>query len=234
MPDIEIRDLQRGEICPAVALLARGMRDNPLNVAVYGTDPDRRRRALERMFTTLFRVFDAQQPLCALDGQTLVGVAGVAPVGTCQPTAAQSLGFLPGMLAMGPTAARRVGAWLAVWGRHDPDQPHIHLGPVAVNVARQGRGIGSQIMSEHCRRLDASGETGSGDRQAQERRLLRATRVRSRRADRGDRGAQLVHDPPATATLPTSSDRSASARMQHPPRSESRNEAMTFRAAVDL
>lgn len=52
---VVVRDLRAGERAAALALLARGMRDNPLNVAAYGPDPERRRRSLERVFATLFR-----------------------------------------------------------------------------------------------------------------------------------------------------------------------------------
>ena len=159
---VELRDLRRSEIGAAVALLARGMRDNPLHVAAYGVDPERRRRSLERAFSTLFGVFGAQQPICALEGGALVAVAGVAPAGTCQPTATQiqRLRSLPNVIAIGPSTAVRVGKWLAAWSERDPDQPHSHLGPLAVDAHLQGRGIGSEIMNEYCLRLDARGEAG--------------------------------------------------------------------------
>src|SRR5271165_4473460 len=98
---VEVRDLRRSEIDAAVALLARGMRDNPLHVAAYGVDPERRQRSIERTFSMLFRVFVAQQPICALDEGTLVAVTGVAPAGTCQPTAIQTqrLRSLPNLIA---------------------------------------------------------------------------------------------------------------------------------------
>ncbi|HMD55959.1 MAG TPA: GNAT family N-acetyltransferase [Solirubrobacteraceae bacterium] len=155
-------DLRRSEIDAAVALLARGMRDNPLHVAAYGVDPERRQRSIERTFSMLFRVFGAQQPICALDEGTLVAVTGVAPAGTCQPAAIQTrrLRSLPNIIAIGPSAAARVGKWLAAWSEHDPDQSHSHLGPFAVGTHLQGLGIGSKIMGECCLRLDARGETG--------------------------------------------------------------------------
>ena len=154
---VEVRDLRRSEIDAAVALLARGMRDNPLHVAAYGADPERRRRSIERTFSTLFRVFGAQQPICALDGGTLVAVTGVAPAGTCQPTTiqAQRLRSMSNLLAIGPGAAVRVAKWLAAWADRDPDQAHSHLGPLAVDAHLQGRGIGSKLMAEYCLRLDA-------------------------------------------------------------------------------
>lgn len=155
---VQVRDLLPSERAAAVAVLARGMRDNPLNVAAYGEEPERRQRSLVRVFATLFRVFRAQQPLCALDGATVVAVAGIAPAGTCQPTALQRLRFLPSMIAIGPGAASRVSKWLAAWDERDPDQSHSHLGPVAVEPPLQGHGIGGQLMREYCRRLDLAAE----------------------------------------------------------------------------
>jgi ribosomal protein S18 acetylase RimI-like enzyme len=155
---IEVRDLRADEVGAAVGVLARGMRDNPLHVAAYGEDPERRLRCHARLMAGLFRHFHAQQPIAALEDGALVGVAGVAPPGTCQPTASQRLRLLPTMLALGPRTAARVGSWTSAWAAHDPDEPHVHLGPLAVDAHLQGRGIGSLIMEEHCRRLDAAGD----------------------------------------------------------------------------
>ena len=141
-------------------MLARGMRDNPLHVAAYGDDPARRLRCHARLMRGLFRVFAAQQPICAIRDGTVVGVTGVAPVGTCQPTAAQRLRLLSRLVALGPRTAARVASWLSSWAKHDPDEPHVHLGPLAVDAHLQGQGIGSLIMREHCRRLDAAHEVG--------------------------------------------------------------------------
>jgi ribosomal protein S18 acetylase RimI-like enzyme len=157
---IEVRDLRPGEVPEAVGVLARGMRDNPLHVAAYGEDPDRRLRCHARLMRGLFRAFAAQQPICAVRDDTLVGVTGVAPVGTCQPTATQRIRLLPSLLALGPRTAARVASWISTWARHDPDEPHVHLGPLAVDAHLQGQGIGSLIMDEHCRQLDGAGELG--------------------------------------------------------------------------
>lgn len=85
------------------------MRDNPIHVAAYGDDPERRLRCHARLMRSLFRVFTPQQPICAVRDDVLVGVAGVAPAGTCQPTVAQRIRLLPGLLALGPRTAARVG-----------------------------------------------------------------------------------------------------------------------------
>lgn len=159
-PMVDLRDLDHADHRTAVGVLARGMRDNPLHFAAFGDDPERRRRSLERMFTTLLRVSSAQTPIGAYDGDVLVGLTGIAPAGTCQPTLLQRLRFAPGMVRLGPRAATRLAVWLKTWAMHDPDEPHSHLGPLAVDAHLQGRGVGTRILGEYCRRLDADHEVG--------------------------------------------------------------------------
>jgi ribosomal protein S18 acetylase RimI-like enzyme len=157
---IEVRDLRPDEVPAAVGVLARGMRDNPLHVAAYGPDPERRFRCHARLLRGLFRALPAQQPICAIRGDTLVGVTGVAPVGTCQPTVAQRVRLAPALVGLGPWTAIQVGRWTSAWAKHDLDEPHVHLGPLAVDAHLQGQGIGSLIMREHCRRLDDDRDVG--------------------------------------------------------------------------
>lgn len=157
---VEVGPLEPGEAAAAVGVLARGMRDNPLHVAVFGPDPDRRVRLLTRIFTPLLEAAQPGAPLCARLDRELVGVTGVAPPGTCQPSFVQQVRFLPALVACGPRTAARAGRWLRAWSDRDPDEPHVHLGPLAVDTHLQGRGVGSKLLAEHCLRLDAAGQTG--------------------------------------------------------------------------
>jgi ribosomal protein S18 acetylase RimI-like enzyme len=112
------------------------------------------------MFTGLFATMSSQQPLGALDGEALVGVTGVAPPGSCQPTVGERVRIAPSILAAGPRSTRRVLRWTAAWAQRDPEQPHVHLGPLAVEPRLQGKGIGSRILATHCSRLDEEGQIG--------------------------------------------------------------------------
>jgi hypothetical protein len=60
---LEVVDLEADDLPEAVGVLARGMRDNPMHVAVFGNDPEERRRALERLCGPLFDVMVAQEPI---------------------------------------------------------------------------------------------------------------------------------------------------------------------------
>jgi GNAT superfamily N-acetyltransferase len=158
--ELEVVDLRRADIPEAVAVLARGMRDNPQHLAVFGPDPERRRRALARLFGSLFRVFPRNTPIAARRDGRIVAATGIAPAGTCQPTPRQGLAMLPAILAAGPRSTVRSARWIKAWADRDPDEPHVHLGPLAVDAPLQGQGIGSQVLAEYCRRLDAAGEVG--------------------------------------------------------------------------
>jgi ribosomal protein S18 acetylase RimI-like enzyme len=157
---LEIRDLRRDELPAAVELLSLAMRDNPIHVAAYGTDPKRRRHCHRQLMRGLFRVFTAQQPIAAFATGTLVGVTGIAPVGTCQPSVGQRMRLAPSLIGLGPATAARIGKWVGAWAKHDLDEPHVHLGPLGVELELQGKGIGSRILTEHVRRLDTDTAVG--------------------------------------------------------------------------
>jgi ribosomal protein S18 acetylase RimI-like enzyme len=155
-PIVLVRDIRPHEFPAAVALLARGFRDNPLPMATYGADPDRRQRALSIVFGSMFRVMRSQTPLVALKGDTIVGVTGIAPPGTCQPTFGQTALYLPRLLPIGPRSMMRLSQNMKSWATVDPAERHSHLGPLAVDAQMRGQGIGTQILGEYCRRLDES------------------------------------------------------------------------------
>jgi ribosomal protein S18 acetylase RimI-like enzyme len=157
---IAVAPLTADRVDDAIGVLSRGMRDNPIDIAAFGADPSRRERCLRRLFAGLFGTMSSQQPLCALDGEALVGVTGVAPPGSCQPTLGERMRIAPAILTAGPRSALQVFRWTAAWAQRDPDEPHVHLGPLAVEPRLQGQGIGSRILVEHCSRLDEVGQIG--------------------------------------------------------------------------
>jgi len=154
--DLAVRELGRDRLSDAIAILSRGMRDNPLHVSALGYDTRTRAHRLNRMFAlALPMILKKGVLLGAFVDNTLVGVAGMVPPGRCQPTLIENITLLPRMIpAIGFRAFARAGRWLATWGTHDLAEPHWHLGPVAVDAPFQGQGIGTALMEEYCARLD--------------------------------------------------------------------------------
>lgn len=54
------------------------------------------------------------------------------------------------LISNSPIGIVRLAIWLGTWARIDPATPHWHLGPLAVDSAWQGQGIGTQLMEFAC------------------------------------------------------------------------------------
>jgi len=99
--------------------------------------------------------------LVALDGATLVGVIHWVMAPGCRLSGLEKIQLVPAMIrGFGVRSTSRVSRWLATWARHDPDEDHVHLGPLGVEPSLQGRGIGPQLMEHHCRHVDEIGWMG--------------------------------------------------------------------------
>jgi N-acetylglutamate synthase-like GNAT family acetyltransferase len=48
--------------------------------------------------------------------------------------------------------------WLGAWARHDPEERHWHLGPIAVDEGLQRMVVGSLFMEVFRAQMDAAGE----------------------------------------------------------------------------
>lgn len=158
-PGVEIRALTPRALPAAAALLAHGMRDNPLHVKVFGADPDQRQRRLSRFLGQLVVYVHTNGALLgAYDQDELVGVLGMIAPGRCRPGLRDRLRFARALLTRAPPGTLlRMQRWLAAWAGHDPDDPHWHIGPLAVQPAFRRRGVARRLMQQCCRRMDAHG-----------------------------------------------------------------------------
>jgi ribosomal protein S18 acetylase RimI-like enzyme len=156
---LEIGALDASEFDEALGVLARGMRDNPLHVAAFGEDPEVRLRSFRTLMSAAFSVKDFSHTLVARgeDG-VIVGVCGMMPPGDCLPDFGQRLRLLPTLLHIGPRSAGRAMRWMGIWEKHDPQEGHWHLGPLAIDAYAQGRGVGSRLMQVFCAQMDAARE----------------------------------------------------------------------------
>jgi ribosomal protein S18 acetylase RimI-like enzyme len=64
------------------------------------------------------------------------------------------------MSGLGLGSALKVISWVSAWSKHDPSEPHSHLGPIAVEPDAQGRHVGSKLMEKYCVELDRTEMAG--------------------------------------------------------------------------
>jgi hypothetical protein len=127
---LEIGTFDDSEIEEVLDVLSRGMRDNPLHVAAFGEDPERRRRRFRKVMSAVLCVRDFSHTLVArCEDGVIVGVCGMMPPGNCLPDFGQRLRLLPRLLSMGPRTAGRTMRWM---------------------------GVGSRLMQIFCARMDAA------------------------------------------------------------------------------
>lgn len=159
---LEISSVGAAEMEEAVGVMVRGMGDNPNVVAALGQERERRHGKLLHLFGAMAaaEVPGRDRDVLAARGPdgSILGVCGMMPPGRCQPGPGRQLRLLPALLTLGPRSARHTLSWLGAWSKHDPDDRHWHLGPVAVDVHLQGLGIGSMLMRAFCERMDEAGE----------------------------------------------------------------------------
>lgn len=158
LDELEIGAIEAAEFEEAARLLSRGMRDNPLHVAAFGGDPDRRTQSLYRLFSRVLAVMDLPMLAARRADGTIVGVLGMSCPDSRRPSATQQLRLLLGLLSTNPRAALRTMRWMSAWAKLEPDGRHWRLGPVAVDAGLQRMGVGSRLMEVYCAQVDASGE----------------------------------------------------------------------------
>jgi ribosomal protein S18 acetylase RimI-like enzyme len=137
---------------PAVGVLARGMRDNPNHVAVWGDDPEYRLDALTAFMGATLPL--ASQPAGAVREHELVGVCGMAEPGACIGHIFKALGGQVPSFSEDAGEQARITEWLTAWGTRDLEERHWHLGPIAADAHLQRQGIGTEMMDMFCKVVD--------------------------------------------------------------------------------
>jgi ribosomal protein S18 acetylase RimI-like enzyme len=157
MPEITIEEFNPEMTDDTVDVLARAFVTNPLNIAVFGVGQV---SANQAFFRGGLRVMRGRK-LVALDGGRIIGFIHWVTSPRCQFSIVEKLAMLPRMIQeFGLQRSLRISSWLATWSRHDPKDPHCHLGPIGIDPNAQGRGIGQRLMSLYCEDLDRTATAG--------------------------------------------------------------------------
>jgi GNAT acetyltransferase-like protein len=152
---VEVRGLTDAEARHAGSVAARALRDNPMMTYMLPDD------ALGRLQTGYDTFGDRIQPgmIGALVGRHVVGVAGAnAPGGCLGATAPPELRTVPAVSPREALGYDRARHTVSVMCEHDPDERHIHVGPVGVEPGVQGLGVGAAMLGRIGDLLDAEGE----------------------------------------------------------------------------
>jgi ribosomal protein S18 acetylase RimI-like enzyme len=157
MRDVRLVAFQPMMLAEASDMLARAFMTNPLHVAVFGRDALDKNREFFRVGLSVMK----GPKLVAMEQARIVGLIHWVASPRCQLSAIEKLRMMPTMISgFGFGSAMGVGAWLSAWTRHDPAEPHVHLGPIGVAPDVRGQRLGQKLMERYCEELARSRKIG--------------------------------------------------------------------------
>jgi len=154
---IELKKYSAGYLDECVTVLADAFVENPLHVAAFG----RGRMDQNRLFFRIgLRQMFLGQAFVALADGVVGGYLHFNASPYCLPAPEEvPLAAATSLRPLGE-AIPQVVRWYSRWCRLDPDEPHVHLGPIGVAPNFQRQGAGTALMRryvEHLKQENAAG-----------------------------------------------------------------------------
>ena len=148
---IAIEKYSPEQLDPTVSVLADAFVTNPLHVSAFGPQRIDQNRLFFRI--GLRHMFIGQAFVALVDG-AVRGYVHFNPSPHCLPAPEEIPTAVATLLTPLGEAIPRVVKWFARWCHLDPDQPHVHLGPIDVSPKTQGQGVGTALMNRYIEHLD--------------------------------------------------------------------------------
>jgi ribosomal protein S18 acetylase RimI-like enzyme len=139
----------------ACEVIGRAFADNPNSLAVVNGDRSRAQRMMQTVVRAAKLGRKYSHVLVAEDGGRVVGVLNAAEWPNCQLSVLEKLKTAPIMIRLVGWALPRSLKVMSVWAKHDPRKRHWHLGPIGVDPALQGRGVGKALLKSFLEAVDA-------------------------------------------------------------------------------
>jgi GNAT superfamily N-acetyltransferase len=152
-----VRPLGPDEIAGACAVLGVAFADNPSTLANVRGDRARAIRMMERTVRAVKLGTSYSHVLIAEQHGEIVGVLNAAPWPHCQMSTIDKLKTIPKMIRAAGTALPRVSKMASARAKHDPGEPHWHIGPVGVHPGHQGHGVGTALLDAFLQQIGDQG-----------------------------------------------------------------------------
>lgn len=147
---LSIKKYSADRLDTTVAMLAEAFVANPLHISAFGAQRIDQNRLFFRI--GLRHMFNGQAFVALVDDQ----VRGYIHFNTspyCLPAPQEIPLAATTLLKPLGQAIPKVIKWFARWCHLDPDEPHVHLGPIGVAPNAQRHGIGSALMHRYVEHL---------------------------------------------------------------------------------
>ena len=134
-----------------LGVLADAFVTNPLHVAAFGQD----RLDQNRLFFRIgLRHMFVGPAFVAMEDDVVRGYVHFRASPECLPSPEEVPAAVATLLTPLGDAIPRFIQWFTKWCHLDPDEPHLHLGPIGVSPDSQGKGIGTALMNRYIEHLE--------------------------------------------------------------------------------
>jgi GNAT superfamily N-acetyltransferase len=147
---IIVEKYSAGQLDATVAVLASAFVSNPLHISAFGPQRIDQNRLFFRI--GLRHMFMGQAFVALSDGKVR-GYVHFNAFPDCLPAPEDVPLAAATLLRPLGEAIPRVVKWFARWCHLDPEEPHVHLGPIGVDPGAQGQGIGTALMNRYLEHL---------------------------------------------------------------------------------
>jgi GNAT superfamily N-acetyltransferase len=154
---IVIEKYSPAQLDAAVSVLSNAFVTNPLHISAFGPQ----RIDQNRLFFRIgLRHMFSGEAFVALKDNKVRGYVHFNASPYCLPAPEEIPIAATTLLKPLGEAIPQVIKWFARWCHLDPEEPHVHLGPIGVAPEAQGEGIGSALMNryiDHIKRQRSAG-----------------------------------------------------------------------------
>jgi GNAT superfamily N-acetyltransferase len=140
-----------------VSMLAAAFVTNPLHICAFGPQRIDQNRSFLRI--GLRHMFSGRAFLALVDDQ-VCGYVHFNRSPHCLPAPEEIPLVATTLLKPLGEAIPQVIKWFTRWCHLDPEEPHVHLGPIGVAPDAQGQGIGTALMHCYIAYLEREGLAG--------------------------------------------------------------------------
>jgi GNAT superfamily N-acetyltransferase len=157
MTALEVKKYSPALLDECVGVLAAAFVTNPLHTCAFGPA----RMDQNRLFFRIgLRHMFFGRSFVALDSGRLTGYVHFNSSPNCLPAPEEIPTAIATLLTPLGEAIPQVIRWFTRWCHLDPDEPHVHLGPIGVAPGKQRRGVGSALMRCYIEALDKQKAAG--------------------------------------------------------------------------
>jgi GNAT superfamily N-acetyltransferase len=155
--EVVLRKYSTADIDACVSILADAFVTSPLHLSAFGYGRIDQNRRFFRL--GLRNMFFGQAFVALVDGR-LCGYIHFRAWPYCLPAPEEIPNAAATLLKPLGEAVPKFVQWFARWCHLDPQEPHMHLGPIGVVPGRQRHGIGTALMNRYIEQLEEERSAG--------------------------------------------------------------------------